>query len=80
MSLAARDATVGTGAVTISSVYWEGEELMVNVPIRRGYLLLEGWLRVQNLISRQDTGVADLYHKFPRRDPTDLCQSAASGI
>ena len=34
ISLAARDATVGTGAVTISSVYWEGEKLMVKVPIK----------------------------------------------
>ena len=53
---------------------------MVKVPIRRGYLLLEGWLRVQNLISKQDTGVADSYHKFPHPDSTDLCQSAVSGI
>ena len=80
ISSAVRDSTVGTGAIRISSVYWEGGELMVKAPIRRGYLLLEGWLRVQNLISRQDTGVADSDHKFPRLDPTDLCQSAASGI
>ena len=53
---------------------------MVKVPIRRGYLLSEDRLRVQDLISRQDTGVADSYHKFPHLDSTDLCQSAASGV
>ena len=42
ISSAVRDSTVGTGAIRISSVYWEGEELMVKVPIKARISVIGG--------------------------------------